>query len=307
MLIYYMIKKIIFVVLIALIIFVVFNLHESFAPQSFKDKYITDDKLSYYTSIDITNIYNDIFNNKDIFERVVIVDPKTNCIVRISYKGQLSKLSDMNSLKFQLGIFNSISNVQIDNKFYDTDVIINLNKIYFILLELGLYKIYDNDKLNRDTYDSISNIKKSARDSLNYLITEDSLKSYFDINILTVLHSLFYNDVKKLKNDNTINIYALAAISNSFIDTFLNTDSVNLCNLKKLNICIDDLMNTFNFMNINTITKLKNKLSSLDNIKNNVDVIQSISKIDIIIDKYNKIDNSKIELSKDGSVIIVNQ
>jgi hypothetical protein len=279
-----------------------FNLHEKFASESFEKKYIEDNTSTFLTSIDINNMYNDIFTDKNVFEKVIIVDPNSNCVVRFNLKGELLDLNLKNLINLQLKILNSVSNVQINKNYYNTDVIINLNRIYFILYEISLYKIYKDGTLDINVYDQISSIKKSLRDSLNIIIVDQAYRSYIDINLLTVLHNLFYIDTKKLLNDNKINIYALAAISNSFVDSLLFKDSFDSCNLKILNNCLDDLMNTFNFTNINTINLLKEKLSSKVELKDNIDVTQSLNKIDQIISNYNKLDKSKIVFALDNSV-----
>jgi hypothetical protein len=55
-------------------------------------------------------------------------------------------------------------------------------------------------------------------------------------------------------------------------------------------------------MNINTINLLKEKLSSKVELKDNIDVTQSLNKIDQIISNYNKLDKSKIVFALDNSV-----
>ena len=114
-----MIRKILLIIILVAIIYIMFNLHEKFASESFEKKYIEDNTSTFLTSIDINNMYNDIFTDKNVFEKVIIVDPNSNCVVRFNLKGELLDLSMKSLMYLQLKILNSVSNVQINKNYYN--------------------------------------------------------------------------------------------------------------------------------------------------------------------------------------------
>ena len=292
-------RDIIIILLIVVILFILVNIfsYECFESDTFKSKYID---LTTLTSENINNMYNDIFNNIDNFQKKIITDPKTNCVNKMIYKGNLINLKLDDSIKLQLLINNTVINITPKNNPYSNDTIIQLNRIYYILLEIALYNIYYNmTSLKDDIYISITNIRKSTRNSLNKMI-DPSYIGIFDIDLLTVLINKFYEDTKLLMNDSNKNIYPLCSLSASFIDSFILLD-INICNLSTLNRCLKHFKNKLNFLNISSLELLNNKLKNATNMAGNKDLMECQTTINEIMDIY-KNSKDKIVLTVDGSV-----